>query len=73
MDLLQKYKSVRDLVEMHKVARIAVIIEKGILNIHAIVDSQQNKDKIFEEIKRINGNNHMDINADIKVANVPII
>ncbi len=69
MDLLEKYKSVRDLVDKYKVARIAVIIEKGILNIHAIVDTQQNRDKIFEEIRRINDDNIFDINADIKVLN----
>lgn len=64
----QKYQSVLDLGEKLNVANGDVKENNGKLEIYGTTDTQYEKDLLWDEIKRVGGENPTDLMADIKVA-----
>ncbi len=64
----EKYQSVLDLGEKLNVQNGDVKVEKGKLKVWGTTKNQYEKDLLWDEIKRIGGENPNDIMADIKVA-----
>lgn len=66
----QKYQSVLDLGEKLDLLIYEVKEENNKLNISGTVKYKHDKNLLWDEIKRIGGENPSDLNADIKVADV---
>lgn len=64
----EKYQSVLDLGEKLNVQNGEVKVENGKLKVWGTTKNQYEKDLLWDEIKRIGGENPNDIMADIKVA-----
>lgn len=67
MSLKEKYQPVLNLGEKFQVANGFVNEEAGKLKIGGTANTQYEKDKMWDEIKRIGGEHPEDIEADIKV------
>ena len=63
-----KYQSVLDLGEKLKIQQGDVQVEGNTLKMKGIANNQYQKDLLWNEIKKIGGENPSDIEADIKVA-----
>ncbi len=72
MSLQNKYRSVLTLGEKFNAREGYVEEADGRLRVGGIVEYQYEKDQMWDEIKRIGGENPYDIEADIKVANKAI-
>ncbi len=66
----QKYQSVLDLGEKLGLLIYEVKEENNKLNIQGTVKYKHDKNLLWDEIKRVGGENPSDVNADIKVADV---
>lgn len=66
----QKYQSVLDLGEKLGLLVYEVKEENNKLNIQGTVKYKHDKNLLWDEIKRVGGENPSDVNADIKVADV---
>lgn len=66
----QKYQSVLDLGEKLGLLIYEVKEENNKLNISGTVKYKHDKNLLWDEIKRVGGENPSDVNADIKVADV---
>ncbi len=64
-----KYQSVLDLGEHLKIQKGDVKEENGKLHINGIANTPYHKDLLWNEIKKVGGENPSDIVADITVAN----
>ena len=64
----QKYQSVLDLGEKLNVQDGDVKVENGQLKVWGTTQTQYEKDLLWDEIKKVGGENPSDIMADIKVA-----
>ncbi len=64
-----KYQSVLNLGEKLKIQQNDVKEENGKLHISGVANTPYDKDQLWDEIKKIGGENPTDIVADIKVAN----
>jgi len=69
MSVKAKYQSVLDLGENLNVTDGRVEEEGGKLNVWGTVETQYDKDQLWDAIKAVGGDNPSDIMADIKVAN----
>ncbi len=69
MSVKAKYQSVLDLGENLSVRDGRVEEEGGKLNVWGTVDTQYEKDQLWDAIKAVGGDNPTDIMADITVAN----
>ncbi|THH42045.1 LysM peptidoglycan-binding domain-containing protein [Neolewinella litorea] len=69
MNLQQKYRSVLNMSEEMNARNATVKEVAGKLHLGATVETQRQKDLIWDEIKRVGGENPHDIQADIKVTN----
>ena len=69
MTLREKYSSVLTLSENLNARNAFVKEENGKLRFSGTVDTEQQKDRLRDEIKRIGGDNPHDFEADIKVSN----
>ncbi|NNC82486.1 MAG: LysM peptidoglycan-binding domain-containing protein [Flavobacteriales bacterium] len=69
MSLKAKYEKVLDLGKEFEVKDGYVEEEPGRLRIGGVAETQYQKDKMWDEIKRAGGESPSDIEADIKVAN----
>jgi nucleoid-associated protein YgaU len=67
-----KYQSVLDLGQDLKIQNGDVKVEDGKLKMWGTAETQYDKDRIWDEIKKVGGDNPSDIMADIKVANTDI-
>ena len=69
MSVKEKYRSVLEMGEkMHP--RDGYVEEAdGVLRMGSTVDTQYQKDQLWDEIKRVGGENPRDVQVDIKVAN----
>jgi len=63
-----KYQSVLDLGEKLKIQKGDVQVNGNTLEVRGVANTQYDKDKIWNEIKKVGGENPSDIMADIKVA-----
>jgi LysM repeat protein len=72
MSLQEKYRSVLELGQTMNVKDGYVKEENGKLKIGGTVPYQYDKDRLWDEIKRIGGEMASDIEADIKVENTEI-
>ncbi len=63
-----KYQNVLDLGEQLKIQNGDVKEENGKLKIMGTANTQYDKDRLWDEIKKSGGENPQDIEADIKVA-----
>ncbi len=63
-----KYQNVLDLGEKLQIQNGDVKEENGVLKIHGIAKTPYEKDLLWNEIKRVGGENPTDLMADIKVA-----
>ena len=63
-----KYQSVLDLGEKLNITNTDVKEENGQLKVRATAKNQYDKNQIWDEIKRVGGENPTDIMADISVA-----
>ncbi|TXF89712.1 LysM peptidoglycan-binding domain-containing protein [Neolewinella aurantiaca] len=72
MSLQDKYRSVLTLGEKFNAKDGYVEEADGVLRIGGSVEYQYEKDQMWDEIKRIGGENPSDIEADIKVRNTVI-
>jgi nucleoid-associated protein YgaU len=68
----EKYQSVLDLGEKLKVQNGDVTVEDGILKIKGTTNTQYEKNLLWDEIKRVGGENPADIKADIIVADTSV-
>ena len=66
----EKYQSVLDLGEKLGLLIYEVKEENNKLNIQGTVKYKHDKNLLWDEIKRVGGENPSDVNADIKVADV---
>ena len=69
MTLQEKYGSVLTMSEDLNARNAFVKEENGKLRFSGTVDTQRQKDRLWDEIKRVGGENPRDFEADIKVAN----
>ncbi|MBB4078432.1 nucleoid-associated protein YgaU [Lewinella aquimaris] len=69
MSLQNKYRSVLDMGEKFNAKNGYVEEADGRLRVGGIVETQRQKDLMWDEIKRVGGENPRDIEADIKVSN----
>ena len=69
MTLQQKYRSVLNMGEDMNARNGYVEEADGKLRVGGTVETQRQKDMMWDEIKRIGGENPTDIEADIKVSN----
>jgi len=69
MSVKAKYQSVLDLGETMNVTEGRVEETAGKLNVWGTVETQYEKDQLWDAIKAVGGENPSDIMADIKVAN----
>ncbi|MCP9235661.1 LysM peptidoglycan-binding domain-containing protein [Lewinella sp. JB7] len=69
MSLQNKYRSVLDMGEKFNTKNGYIEEADGRLRVGGIVETQRQKDLMWDEIKRIGGENPRDIEADIKVSN----
>lgn len=69
MSVKAKYQSVLDLGENLNVTDGRVEEDGGKLNVWGTVETQYEKDQLWDAIKAVGGDNPSDIMADIKVAN----
>ncbi len=67
MSLQDKYRTVLNLGEEYGAKDGYVEEVDGLLKIGGVVETQYYKDRLWDEIKRIGGENPSDIEADIKV------
>ena len=67
-----KYQSVLNLGQDLKIQNGDVKEEDGKLKMWGTAETQYDKDRIWDEIKKVGGDNPSDIMADIKVANTDI-
>lgn len=65
----EKYQSVLDLGEKLKIQQGDVKEENGKLHVTGVANTPYVKDQLWNEIKKVGGENPTDIVADIKVAN----
>jgi nucleoid-associated protein YgaU len=72
MSLQEKYRSVLELGQSMNVKDGYVKEENGKLKIGGTVAYQYDKDRLWDEIKRVGGEMASDIEADIKVENTEI-
>ena len=72
MSLQDKYRSVLTLGEKFNTQDGYVEEADGVLRIGGSVELQYEKDQMWDEIKRIGGENPTDIEADIRVRNTSI-
>ena len=63
-----KYQSVLDLGEKLKIQKGDVQVKGNTLEVRGVANTPYEKDKIWDEIKKVGGENPNDIMADIKVA-----
>ncbi|BAO56436.1 LysM peptidoglycan-binding domain-containing protein [Nonlabens marinus] len=68
----EKYQSVLDLGEKLNIKGGDVKVNNGKLEIYGTADNQYYKDQLWDEIKKVGGENPSDIMADIKVADTSI-
>jgi nucleoid-associated protein YgaU len=68
----EKYQSVLDLGEKLNIKGGDVKVTDGKLEINGTADNQYYKDQLWDEIKRVGGENPTDVMADIKVADASI-
>jgi len=68
----EKYKSVLDLGEKLNIIGGDANVNNGKLEISGTAHNQYDKDRLWDEIKKIGGENPSDITADIKVADTSI-
>jgi len=69
MSAKQRYQPVLDLANNFSMQDTRVEEKDGKLNVWGTVDTQYEKDQLWDEIKRIGGEKPIDLMADIKVAN----
>lgn len=69
MSLKDKYRSVLQLGEKFAPTDGYVEEKDGVLRMGSTLDTQYEKDQIWDEIKRVGGENPRDVEADIKVKN----
>ena len=69
MALQNKYRSVLDLGEELGIKEGYVEETDGKLRIGGVAETQYEKDRIWDQIKEVGGENPYDLEADIKVAN----
>ena len=67
-----KYQSVLDLGEKLKIQKGDVQVNGNRLEIKGVANNQYQKDLLWDEIKRVGGENPDDITADIKVADTSV-
>ncbi len=67
-----KYQSVLDLGQKLEIKEGDVKEENGILHVSGIAKNQYEKNLLWDEIKKVGGENPSDIKADIKVADTSI-
>jgi len=72
MSLQDKYRSVLTLGEKFNAQDGFVEEADGVLRIGGSVELQYEKDQMWDEIKRVGGENPIDIEADIQVRNTAI-
>ncbi|MEL6393897.1 MAG: LysM peptidoglycan-binding domain-containing protein [Bacteroidota bacterium] len=69
MALQDKYRSVLNLGEALNTQDGDVKEENGVLKISGTVETQAQKDRLWDEIKRVGGDNPSDLMANIQVSN----
>ncbi|MEM7572488.1 MAG: LysM peptidoglycan-binding domain-containing protein [Bacteroidota bacterium] len=69
MALQDKYRSVLDMGERFNAQDGAISEEFGVLKMKGTVETQREKDQLWDEIKRVGGDSPSDIEADIRVSN----
>ena len=69
MTVKEKYQNVLDLGEKMNVQDGKVVEENGVLKVYGVVDSQYDKNQLWDAIKAIGGEKPSDIKADIRVTN----
>ncbi|MCW8981473.1 MULTISPECIES: LysM peptidoglycan-binding domain-containing protein [Altibacter] len=67
-----KYQSVLDLGEKLKIQNGDVQVKGNTLEVRGVANTQYDKDRLWDEIKRVGGENPNDIMADIKVADTSV-
>jgi nucleoid-associated protein YgaU len=67
-----KYQSVLDLGEELKIQKGDVQVNGDTLEVRGVANTQYHKDRIWDEIKKVGGENPSDIMADIKVADTSV-
>lgn len=67
-----KYQSVLDLGQQLEIKEGDVKEENGVLHVSGVAKNQYEKNLLWDEIKKIGGENPSDIMADIKVADTSI-
>lgn len=72
MSTKNKYQSVLELGESFGIKDGYVEEKDQVLHIGGIAENQYQKDRLWDEIKRIGGENPTDIQADIKVENTDV-
>lgn len=68
----EKYQSVLDLGEKLEVKEGDVQVENNVLHIKGLTKNQYEKNLLWDEIKRVGGENPSDISADIKVEDTSV-
>ncbi len=69
MSLQSKYQSVLNLGEQLGAQNGSVVEENGVLKVTGTVNTQYEKNVLWDEIKKVGGDSPSDIIADIKVTN----
>jgi nucleoid-associated protein YgaU len=69
MSLQVKYSGVLALAQELKIKDLNVAEEGGALKLSGTTNTQYEKNAIWDKIKELGGESHMDIKADLKVAN----
>ncbi|WP_420460803.1 LysM peptidoglycan-binding domain-containing protein [Neolewinella sp.] len=69
MSVKEKYRSVLEMGEKMNPRDGYVEEADGVLRMGSTVDTQYQKDQLWDEIKRVGGENPRDVEVDIKVAN----
>ena len=69
MSVKEKYRSVLEMGEKMNPRDGYVEEAGGVLRMGSTVDTQYQKDQLWDEIKRVGGENPRDVEVDIKVAN----
>ncbi len=68
----EKYQSVLNLGEKLKIQQGDVQVKDNKLKVRGVANTQYEKDLLWDEIKRVGGENPSDIMADIKVADTSV-
>ena len=68
MSVQSKYQPVLDLGQQIGVQNGSVVEENGVLKVSGTVNSQLEKDQMWDRIKEVGGDNPSDLIADIRVA-----